>query len=71
MNFDLPDEHRMIRESVRDFCDAEIAPVAQAIEDDHRFPAEIFDRSADLDMLGVPVAEEGAASAATSCCTRS
>jgi alkylation response protein AidB-like acyl-CoA dehydrogenase len=39
MNFDLPDEHRMIRESVRDFCDAEIAPVAQAIEDDHRFPA--------------------------------
>jgi alkylation response protein AidB-like acyl-CoA dehydrogenase len=58
MNFDLPDEHRMIRESVRDFCDAEIAPVAQAIEDDHRFPAEIFDQLADLDMLGVPVAEE-------------
>jgi alkylation response protein AidB-like acyl-CoA dehydrogenase len=58
MNFDLPDEHRMIRDSVRDFCDAEIAPIAQEIEDEHRFPAEIFDELAQLDMLGVPVAEE-------------
>ncbi|MCU4800179.1 acyl-CoA dehydrogenase family protein [Halobacteria archaeon HArc-gm2] len=58
MNFDLPDEHRMIRDSVREFCEAEIAPVAQEIEDEHRFPAEIFDQLADLDMLGVPVAEE-------------
>ncbi|WP_089817188.1 acyl-CoA dehydrogenase family protein [Halomicrobium zhouii] len=58
MNFDLPDEHRMIRDSVREFCEAEIAPIAQEIEDEHRFPAEIFDQLADLDMLGVPVADE-------------
>jgi alkylation response protein AidB-like acyl-CoA dehydrogenase len=58
MNFRLPDEHRMIRETVRDFCEAEIAPIAQEIEDEHRFPAEIFDQLADLDVMGVPVAEE-------------
>jgi len=58
MEFDLPDEHRMIRDSVRDFCEAEIAPIAQEIEDEHRFPAEVFDQLAELDMMGVPVAEE-------------
>jgi alkylation response protein AidB-like acyl-CoA dehydrogenase len=58
MDFDLPDEHRMIRETVREFCAEEIEPIAQDIEDDHRFPAEIFDELADLDVMGVPVAEE-------------
>jgi len=58
MDFTLPDEHRMIRDSVRDFCEAEIEPIAQEIEDEHRFPAEIFDQLAELDVIGVPIAEE-------------
>jgi len=58
MDFSLPDEHRMIRDSVREFCDEEIAPVAQEIEDEHRFPAEVFDELAALDMMGVPVDEQ-------------
>ncbi|WP_120243236.1 acyl-CoA dehydrogenase family protein [Halopiger aswanensis] len=57
MEFELPDEHRMIRETVRDFCEREIEPIAQEIEDEHRFPDEIFDQLADLDMLGVPIDE--------------
>jgi len=58
MDFTLPDEHRMIRDSVREFCDEEVAPIAQEIEDDHRFPAEIFDQLSDLDVMGVPIDEE-------------
>ena len=58
MDFDLPAEHRMIRDQVREFCEEEIAPIAQEIEDEHRFPAGIFDRLAELDVLGVPIAEE-------------
>ncbi|WP_135828982.1 acyl-CoA dehydrogenase family protein [Halorussus halobius] len=58
MDFSLPDEHRMIRDTVREFCEEEIEPVAQDIEDEHRFPEELFDQLADLDMMGVPVAEE-------------
>ncbi len=48
----------MIRDTVRDFCDEEIEPIAQEIEDDHRFPAEVFDELAKLDVMGVPVSEE-------------
>jgi alkylation response protein AidB-like acyl-CoA dehydrogenase len=58
MDFELPDEHRMIRETVREFCAEEIEPMAQEIEAERWFPAEIFDELADLDVMGVPVAEE-------------
>jgi len=58
MNFEVPDEHRMIRNTVREFADEEIAPIAQEIEDEHRYPAEVFDALAGLDVMGVPIAEE-------------
>ncbi|SDQ51419.1 acyl-CoA dehydrogenase family protein [Natronobacterium texcoconense] len=58
MDFDVSDEHRMIQETVRDFCENEIEPIAQEIEEEHRFPEEIFDQLAELDMMGVPISEE-------------
>ncbi|PSQ15338.1 acyl-CoA dehydrogenase [Halobacteriales archaeon QS_8_69_26] len=58
MDFDLPDEHRMIRDEVRRFCEEEIEPIAQEIEDEHRYPAEVFDQLGQLDMMGVPISEE-------------
>ena len=58
MDFTLPDEHEMIRGVVREFCEEEIEPIAQEIEEEHRFPEEIFDELGDLDLMGVPVSEE-------------
>jgi alkylation response protein AidB-like acyl-CoA dehydrogenase len=58
MDFDLPDEHRMIRDTVREFCEAEIEPIAWEIEEEHRFPEEVFDDLADLDVMGVPISED-------------
>ncbi|PHQ38848.1 acyl-CoA dehydrogenase [Halorubrum persicum] len=58
MDFDLPAEHRMIRDTVREFCEEEIRPIAQEIEDEHRFPDEVFADLNDLDVMGVPVSEE-------------
>ena len=58
MDFTLPDEHEMIRGVVREFCEEEIEPIAQEIEEEHRFPEEIFDELGDLDLMGVPVSEK-------------
>ena len=58
MDFRLPEEHRMMRQSVRKVCQNEIQPVAQDIEDAGEFPAEIFETLADLDVMGVPIAED-------------
>ena len=58
MEFDVPAEHRMMQDSVREFCENEIKPIAQDIEDEHRFPAEIFEALGELDVMGVPISEE-------------
>jgi alkylation response protein AidB-like acyl-CoA dehydrogenase len=48
----------MIRDTVREFCEAEIAPIAQEIEDEHRFPESVFEELGQLDLMGVPAPEE-------------
>jgi len=58
MDFELSPEHRMIRDTVQDFCEEEIKPIAQEVESEHRFPKEVFDQLGKLDMMGVPVSEE-------------
>ena len=58
MDFELPAEHRMIRDTVREFCEAEIEPIADDIEDEHRFPGEVFEQLGELDVMGVPIDEE-------------
>jgi alkylation response protein AidB-like acyl-CoA dehydrogenase len=58
MEFEVPAEHRMVRDQVREFCEEEIAPIAQELEDEHRFPAEVFEELGGLDVMGVPISEE-------------
>ncbi len=57
MDFEMPAEHRMVRDTIREFAREEIAPIAQELEDDHRFPAEIFTSLADRDVMGVPITQ--------------
>ena len=58
MDFEIPDEHQVIRETVREFCEEEIGPIAQEIEDEHRFPAAVFEALASLDVMGIPITED-------------
>jgi short/branched chain acyl-CoA dehydrogenase len=58
MDFDLPDHHRMLRETVRDFADHEIAPVAEELDRTKQFPYEIVKRLGELDLMGIPFPEE-------------
>ncbi len=41
--FDLPSEYKDLRASVRSLAENEIAPHAQAVDEEHRFPQEAFD----------------------------
>jgi alkylation response protein AidB-like acyl-CoA dehydrogenase len=58
MDFGLSSEQQMIRDQVREFCEEEIEPIAQDVENEHRFPEEIFQQLGELDMMGVPISEE-------------
>jgi alkylation response protein AidB-like acyl-CoA dehydrogenase len=58
MDLDLPDHHRLLRETVRDFATAEIAPVAEELDRTKQFPYEIVKRLGELDLMGIPFPEE-------------
>ena len=58
MEFELSSEQREIRALAREFAEAEIEPNAGEWDRRHRFPAEIFEKLADLGLMGVCVPEE-------------
>jgi alkylation response protein AidB-like acyl-CoA dehydrogenase len=58
MDFSLSAEQTQIVETVAEFVDEEIVPVAARIDETGDFPREIVDQLADLDLLGMPFPEE-------------
>lgn len=58
MDFDLTSEQKMIRDTVREFAEAEIAPIASQLDKESRFPVEVFDKMGKLGLLGLPIPEE-------------
>jgi alkylation response protein AidB-like acyl-CoA dehydrogenase len=58
MDFDLSDDHELIRRTVRDFAEGEVAPVAEALDREKRFPYEIVAKLGELGLMGIPFPEE-------------
>jgi short-chain 2-methylacyl-CoA dehydrogenase len=58
MHFDLPDDHRLLKDTVREFAEQEIAPVAEELDREKRFPYEIVRRMGELGWMGIPFPEE-------------
>lgn len=53
----LSDIHRQVREMARDFANGAIRPVAEALDADERFPAELYDQMGELGLFGIGVPE--------------
>jgi len=58
VDFDLSEEHELLRATVREFAERRIAPVAEELDRDHRFPYDLIAGLAELGLLGIPVPEE-------------
>jgi short-chain 2-methylacyl-CoA dehydrogenase len=58
MHFDLPDDHRLLQQTVRDFAQQEVAPVAEELDREKRFPYEIVAKMGELGWMGIPFPEE-------------
>jgi len=58
MDFDLAPEHELIRRTVRDFAEGEIAPVAEELDRTKSFPYEIVRKLGQLNLMGIPFPEE-------------
>lgn len=58
MNFDLTEEHKMIRDMCRGFSHEVIAPRAEEIERTGEYAYDIINQMAELGMMGIPISEE-------------
>ena len=58
MDFSLSEQQELLRRSVADFVDKEVVPAAAQIDEEGRFPRELFDKAAGLGYLGLRYPEE-------------
>jgi len=58
MNFDLTEEHKMIRDAARDFAQNELLPGVIERDENQTFPKEQVKKLADLGFLGMMVSPE-------------
>jgi alkylation response protein AidB-like acyl-CoA dehydrogenase len=58
MNFDLGEEHELIRRTVRAFAEERVAPLAAELDREERFPYELVAELAELGLMGIPVPTE-------------
>ena len=55
MNFELSEEHQLIRDSARDFALTELWPDVIERDEEQRFPAEAIKKMGELGFLGMMV----------------
>jgi short-chain 2-methylacyl-CoA dehydrogenase len=58
VDFELTDEQRLLRDTVRDFARSEVAPVAEELDRTKSFPYEIVAKMGALGLMGIPFPEE-------------
>ncbi|NUC72825.1 acyl-CoA dehydrogenase [Haloterrigena sp. SYSU A558-1] len=58
MDFSLSAEQEQIRDMVSEFVDEEVVPIADEIDHDDEFPADLVSEMAELGLMGMPFPEE-------------
>jgi short-chain 2-methylacyl-CoA dehydrogenase len=58
VDFDLSPEHELIRRTVREFAEGEVAPVAEELDRAKRFPYELVAKLGALNLMGIPFPQE-------------
>jgi len=58
MDFDLTEEQKMLRGTLRDFADAEVAPAAARIDATEEYPAAELKKIAGLGLFGLTIPEK-------------
>ena len=54
----LEEKHRIVRQSVRRFCERELRPIAAQIDQEARFPWEVVEKMGKLGYFGIQAPRE-------------
>jgi short/branched chain acyl-CoA dehydrogenase len=58
VDLDLSQEHELLRNTVREFATERVAPIAEELDREARFPYELVAEMAELGLMGIPIPEE-------------
>jgi short/branched chain acyl-CoA dehydrogenase len=58
LNFDLEQEHELVRSTVREFAQKHVAPVAEELDRESRFPYDLVAELGELGLMGMTISEE-------------
>jgi short-chain 2-methylacyl-CoA dehydrogenase len=58
LNFDLDQEHELVRSTVREFAQERVAPVAEELDRESRFPYDLVAELAELGLMGMTIPEQ-------------
>src|SRR5260221_13589964 len=58
ISFQLTDDHEALVQTVREFAQNEVAPYIKEWDEKQEFHREVFDKMAELNLLGVCIPEE-------------
>jgi butyryl-CoA dehydrogenase len=58
MNFELSEDHKVLIDSIKDFVDNEIKPIAMEIDEKHEIPQSLVSQMSDLGFMGTYIPEE-------------
>jgi short/branched chain acyl-CoA dehydrogenase len=57
VDFDLTQEQELVRRTVREFAESKIAPVAEELDREHRFPYDLVGELGQLGLMGMTIPE--------------
>jgi butyryl-CoA dehydrogenase len=57
VNLELTEEQQLLERSVREFAEAEVAPLARELDETGHFPRETFRKAAELGLTGIAMPE--------------
>mgnify|MGYP003301589156 FL=1 len=58
MDFRLNDEQELLRDTIREFTESEIAPIAAELDEQEKFPEEMIPMLGEIGVMGIPVEED-------------
>jgi short/branched chain acyl-CoA dehydrogenase len=58
VNYELTEEQELLRRTVREFAESRVAPVAEELDREERFPYDLVAEMAALGLMGIPISEE-------------
>ncbi|MFN3534392.1 MAG: acyl-CoA dehydrogenase family protein, partial [Desulfatiglandales bacterium] len=58
MDFSIPDELKMIKETIRRFVEQDLEPISNMVEEEDRIPEEIVQKMRELGLFGLAIPQE-------------